>query len=82
MGIFTRPEPLIVMGMFWLIVAFNGGEGMGRTGAGGFGIGLFLMLKGWEELLRPRSPRLAGMLWMASLCGLLVCVVDILADWL
>ncbi|HEY1011116.1 MAG TPA: hypothetical protein VGE07_00330 [Herpetosiphonaceae bacterium] len=76
MSLFIRPEPLIVVGAWMILSHILGGWRAGRLGLGVLGFGLFMVLKGWQELIEPRDPRLARRFLNASLAALAVASLD------
>lgn len=80
MRLFERPEPILLVGLA-LIAAHMLGWREGRSGLAGLGAGLFMVLKGCQELVAPRHPRLATAFLAASAASLLLAAADGLLGW-
>ncbi|HYF62947.1 MAG TPA: hypothetical protein VD886_09060 [Herpetosiphonaceae bacterium] len=63
----TRPEPMMVVGAVACAITLFGEPMMSRTIIGGLCFGLFLVLKGCQELAQDRHPRLARVCLALSL---------------
>ena len=82
MSLFERPEPVLAAGVWMILAHILGDWRLGRFGLGVLGMGLFMVLKGCQELVAPRHPRLARGLLLASVVAAAVAGLDGMLGWL